>query len=237
MRIRLVVWEWSCGGVAWCNLGIIKKTAEEDNSERFQPHPMTSNSRHVASSTETSSFNLLSSTCRAKNPEKMEKDVAILGAKHDYWGYLRWDFGVLQLWGHGSMSRLVTKPSFRYFAHWKSDVRQRWQVFTILKTNAATIFFLATLPVVLRTVLGSAISANAAKGTLLRPPHPTPPNPPQQQRSTTCCVKMMQQRARRSMTSCVQDDAAACKRNITLATKSVARRVACKMMRQPASVT
>ena len=63
------------------------------------------------------------------------------------------------------MSRLVTKPSFRYFAHWKSDVRQRWQVFTILKTNAATIFFLATLPVVLRTVLGSAISANCASKT------------------------------------------------------------------------
>ena len=88
------------------------------------------------------------------------------------------------------MSRLVTKPSFRYFAYWKSDVRQRWQFFTILKTNAATMFFLATLPVVLRTVLGSAISANCAS-----------------------------------------------KRNITLATKSVARRVACKMMRQPASVT
>ena len=63
------------------------------------------------------------------------------------------------------MSRLVTKPSFRYFAHWKSDVRQRWQFFTILKTNAATIFFLATLPVVLRTVLGSAISANCASKT------------------------------------------------------------------------
>ena len=63
------------------------------------------------------------------------------------------------------MSRLVTKPSFRYFAHWKSDVRQRWQVFTILKTNAATIFFLATFPVVLRTVLGSAISANCASKT------------------------------------------------------------------------
>ena len=67
--------------------------------------------------------------------------------------------------GHGSMSRLVTEPSFRYFAHWKSDVRQRWQFFTILKTNAATIFFLATLPVVLRTVLGSAISANCASKT------------------------------------------------------------------------
>ena len=94
------------------------------------------------------------------------------------------------------MSRLVTKPSFRYFAHWKSDVRQRWQVFTILKTNAATIFFLATLPVVLRTVLGSAISANAAKGTLLRPPHPPPQNkekgqatcgPASNYDSITCC--------------------------------------------------
>ena len=64
------------------------------------------------------------------------------------------------------MSRLVTKPLSRYSAHWKSDVRQRWQFFIILKTNAATFFFcIATLPGVLRTVLGWAIAANCASKT------------------------------------------------------------------------
>ena len=64
------------------------------------------------------------------------------------------------------MSRLVTKPLSRYSAHWKSDVRQRWQVFIILQTNAATFFFcIATLPGVLRTVLGWAIAANCASKT------------------------------------------------------------------------
>ena len=64
------------------------------------------------------------------------------------------------------MSRLVTKPLSRYSAHWKSDVRHRWQFFIILKTNAATFFFCtATLPGVLRTVLGWAIAANCASKT------------------------------------------------------------------------
>ena len=161
------------------------------------------------------------------------------------------------------MSRLVTKPSFRYSAHWKSDVRQRWQFFTILKTNAATFVFLATLPVVLRTVLGWAISANCASkterhavssegwlgchvghwsfcGSCLAKSLSMP--------STFCQWLVFQlswkawgqddaAACKRSMTCCVQDDAAACKRNITIATKSVAGHVACKMMRQPASVT